>query len=162
MLSRQVRRHLHSSVEVAWLPARPERPFMIRVLVVDDHDFFRQCLVDLVNTGDGLEAVGECRDGTEVTAAVRELGPQVVLMDVRMVAMSGLEAAAALQRDGASTRVIMLTSDTAETTRAAARANGAAGYLLKGSDADRVVEAIHRVAAGGTAWPEDLEPYVAT
>jgi len=130
---------------------------MIRVLVVDDHDFFRQCLVDLVNADEGLEAVGECRDGTEVTAAVRALDPQIVLMDLRMGAMSGLEAAAQLRETQTAARVIMLTSDTATTSRAAARANGASGYLLKGSDASQVVDAIRCVAAGRTLWPEDLQ-----
>jgi DNA-binding NarL/FixJ family response regulator len=129
---------------------------VIRVLVVDDHDFFRACLVDVINGGDGLQAVGECTDGDEVVAAVRELRPHVVLMDVRMGAMSGLEAAAALQREQSDARVIMLTSDTADTSRAAARARGAAGYLFKGHCADGVVDAVRRVAQGGTAWPEGL------
>jgi DNA-binding NarL/FixJ family response regulator len=128
---------------------------MIRVLIVDDHEFFRQCLVGVINGSDGLEAVGECGDGAEVAAAVRELGPHVVLMDIRMSAMSGIDATAALRDDHASARVIMLTSDMAHTSRAAARANGAAGYLLKGSGADALVDAVRGVAAGGTAWPED-------
>jgi DNA-binding NarL/FixJ family response regulator len=127
-----------------------------RVLIVDDHDFFRGCLVDLVNASVDLEAVGECTDGGEVASAVRELHPHVVLMDVRMGAVSGIEAASALQREDAAARVIMLTSDTAPSTRAAAEANGAVGYLIKGSDADLVLEAIRHVATGGTAWPEDV------
>src|SRR3954447_13181196 len=131
---------------------------MIRVLVVDDHDFFRQCLVDLVNADEDLEAVGESRGGTEVTAAVRAIDPQIVLMDLRMGVMSGLEASAELREAQPAARVIMLTSDTARRSRAAARANGASGYLLKGSDAGQVVAAIRCVAAGRTLWPEDLQP----
>jgi DNA-binding NarL/FixJ family response regulator len=131
-------------------------PLVTRVLIVDDHDFFRGCLVDLVNASQDLEAVGECTDGAEVPSAVRELHPHVVVMDVRMGAVSGIDAAAALQREEADARVIMLTSDTAPSTRAAAEANGAVGYLIKGSDADLVLQAIRHVAQGGTAWPEDL------
>ena len=85
---------------------------------------------------------------------MRALDPQVVLMDVRMGAMSGIKAAAQLRQAEAPARVIMLTSDTATTSRAAARANGASGYLLKGSDASQVVEAIRSVAAGGSVWPD--------
>ena len=129
---------------------------MTRVLVVDDHDFFRGCLVDLVNASDDLETVGECRDGAEVSAAVRELRPQVVLMDVRMGAVSGLDAAGLLQQERSDARVIMLTSDTAPSSLARAQANGAAGYLLKGADADLVLDAVRHVAAGGTAWPDDV------
>ena len=127
---------------------------MIRVLIVDDHEFFRHCLVQVVSTSAGLEAVGECTDGSEVVAAVRRLEPEVVVMDVRMAGMSGLDAAAALQREGMAARVIMLTSDTADSSQAVARAHGVAGYLFKGGGPDAVVGAIHEVAAGGTAWPE--------
>jgi len=133
-----------------------------RVLIVDDHDFFRGCLVDLVNASHDLEAVGECTDGAEVAAAVRELQPHVVLMDVRMGSMSGIDAVGALQREETTARVIMLTSDTAQSSRAAAEANGAVGYLIKGSDASLVLDAIRQVALGGTAWPEDLQDSPAT
>src|SRR5215210_6591724 len=86
-------------------------PSVTRVLIVDDHDFFRGCLVDLVNASQDLEAVGECTDGAEVASAVRELQPHVVLMDVRMGAVSGIDAVGALQREETTARVIMLTSD---------------------------------------------------
>ena len=129
---------------------------MTRVLVVDDHDFFRGCLVDLVNASPDLETVGECRDGAEVAAAVRELRPHVVLMDVRMGQMSGLDAVGVLQQEQADARVIMLTSDTAPSSRARAEANGAVGNLFKGADADLVLDAVRHVASGGTAWPEDV------
>jgi DNA-binding NarL/FixJ family response regulator len=85
-----------------------------------------------------------------VASAVRELRPDVVVMDLRMGAMSGLEAAAALRRSRSAARVIMLTADAAETSRAAARAGGAAGYLLKGCGPDVVVRTVRGVAAGGT------------
>jgi DNA-binding NarL/FixJ family response regulator len=131
---------------------------VIRVLIVDDHQFFRQCLVDIINGSEGLEAVGECTDGSEVAAAVRELGPDVVLMDLRMGSMSGIEATAALHRNQSAARVLMLTSDPTDTSRAAAHASGAAGYLLKGWGADVTLRAIHHIAAGGTVWPQQLDP----
>jgi DNA-binding NarL/FixJ family response regulator len=131
---------------------------MTAVLIVDDHPFFRSCLVELINASGDLEVVGECVDGTEVAAAVPALRPEVVLMDVRMGQVSGLEAAATLQRQGHAVRVVMLTSDTAASSQATARAHGAAGYLVKGSPPNLVIDAIRQVAAGGTAWPDDLEP----
>ena len=134
---------------------------MTPVLVVDDHPFFRTCLVDLINASGDLQVVGECADGTEVAAAVPALTPAVVLMDVNMSEMSGLEAAAILQRQGSAASVIMLSSDTSHTSRASARAYGAAGYLIKGGHPDLTLQAIRRVAAGGTAWPEESEGWTA-
>ncbi|SDT43537.1 Response regulator receiver domain-containing protein [Friedmanniella luteola] len=129
---------------------------MTRVLVVDDHDFFRGSLVELVNASGDLVAVGECADGATVAAAVAELDPEVVLMDVRMTTRSGLEATADLQRAGSSARVILFSSDPVRTNRAAAEANGAVGYLVKGADGAHVLDAVRHVARGGTAWPEDV------
>jgi DNA-binding NarL/FixJ family response regulator len=130
---------------------------VIRVLIVDDHQFFRQCLAAVINSSTDLEAVGECRDGDEVVDAVQELDPHVVLMDVRMGTASGIDAVAALRRHHPHLPVIMLTSETAAATRAAARDNGASGYLLKGCPTDLVRRAIHHVAAGLSAWSEEFE-----
>ncbi len=129
---------------------------MTRVLVVDDHDFLRSTLVDLLNASDDLEAVGECSDGAGVAEAVAALDPHIVLMDVRMTTRSGLEAAADLQRQGSTARVIFFSSDPVSRNRAAAEALGAVGYLAKGADATQVLDAVRHVANGGTAWPEDL------
>jgi DNA-binding NarL/FixJ family response regulator len=135
---------------------------VIRVLVVDDHHFFRRCLVDIINANEDLEAVGECGDGGEVAAAVRDLNPQVVLMDLKMAVMSGIEASAALRRDRAAARVLMLTADPADSSRAAACASGAAGYLLKGWGGGVLVRAIRHIAGGGTIWWNDLDPTCTT
>jgi DNA-binding NarL/FixJ family response regulator len=128
---------------------------VIRVLIVDDHDFFRGCLVDLVTSAPDLVAVGECRDGSEVLETARALQPDVVLMDVRMRSRSGLDAAHDLHRAGNPARVVLLTSDPALPRRAEAEAHGVVGYLAKGGDGEWVLEAVRSVAGGGTAWPED-------
>jgi DNA-binding NarL/FixJ family response regulator len=125
---------------------------MIRVLVVDDHSFFRSCLVDAINTSGDIVVIGECTDGGQVRAAVDELRPEVVLMDVRMPRLSGLDVAAALQQEQPQVRVVLLTSDSAGSSRAAARASGVVGYLLKGSDPGMVFDAV-RQAAQLTAAP---------
>jgi DNA-binding NarL/FixJ family response regulator len=123
---------------------------MTHVLVVDDHAFFRSCLVDLINASGDIAVVGECADGSQVLAAVVELQPDVVLMDVRMPRLSGLDAAAALRHEQPHVRVVLLTSDTAESSRAAARVTGVASYLLKGVDPDRILDAIRGAAQAAT------------
>jgi DNA-binding NarL/FixJ family response regulator len=119
---------------------------MTRVLVVDDHHFFRSCVVDLINASGDIVVAGECSDGREVLGAVQELQPDVVLMDVRMTHVSGLDAAAALQSERLEVGVILLTSDTAESSRAAARAAGVASYLLKGTDPALILDALREAA----------------
>jgi DNA-binding NarL/FixJ family response regulator len=126
---------------------------MTRVLVVDDHVFLRRMLTDLIGASDDLEVVGECSDGTEVSAAVVALSPDVVLMDVQMDRMSGIDAARSLQQQGAAARVLMLSGETGSSTQAAARDAGAVGYLVKGTHLGQVLDAVRRVAAGATAWP---------
>ena len=128
---------------------------MTRVVVVDDHPFFRACLVALINGTVDLQVVGECADGADVVSAVEELSPDVVVMDVQMPHLSGLDAAVALRRQHEDVHVLFLTSAAAESSRAAARAGGAAGYLLKGSDPHLVLDAIRQVAGGATLWPEE-------
>lgn len=119
---------------------------MTRVLIVDDHSFFRRTLAELINAVDDLELVGECCDGAEVSTAVADRDPDVVLMDVRMSSMSGIEAARSLQQQGCRAQVIMLSSEDSSGVRAAAREAGAVGYLLKGGPLDDVLDAIRQVA----------------
>ena len=123
---------------------------MTRVLVVDDHHFFRSCLVDMINASGDVVVIAECPDGGQVLAAVAELQPDVVLMDVRMPHLSGLQVAAALQLSEPQVRVVLLTSDTAESSRAAARASGVVGYLIKGSDPDLILDALRHAGPTST------------
>ena len=134
----------------------PSSSVEIRVLVVDDHDFLRETLVEVLGATRDLAVVGECRDGSEVAEAVRRLRPDVVLMDIRMGPSSGLEALRDLRREELTSRVIMLTSAPAETHRGEAESLGAVGYLAKGGASEGVLDAIRRVARGATAWPEDF------
>ena len=120
---------------------------MTRVLLVDDQDLVRQGLRLILELA-GLEVVGEARDGSEAVAATAELAPDVVLMDLRMPGMDGIEATRQITAAGGEARVLALTTfDVDEHVVGALRA-GAVGYLLKDVTSDALVDAVRRAAAG--------------
>ncbi|MYV99997.1 response regulator transcription factor [Streptomyces sp. SID3343] len=122
----------------------------IRLLIVDDQELIRTGLRLFLETKDEFTVVGEAADGDEVLEAVRALRPDVVLMDIRMPRMDGVEATARLHAAGISPtpRVLILTTfDLDEYVFGALRA-GAAGFLLKDASRARLVEAIHVVHEG--------------
>jgi len=125
---------------------------VIKVLIADDHPLVRGALVDvLTGTGD-RHVVAECADGSEVAEAAARTRPDVVLMDLMMPRMSGLDAARALLAAQADARVVMLTGSLTPASAREARALGVHGFLLKGDDPAEVVEHLRSVAAGATAW----------
>jgi RNA polymerase sigma factor (sigma-70 family) len=120
----------------------------VRVLLVDDDPLVRSGL-RIMLSGDGdIEVVGEAGDGAEVPAAVAEHRPDVVLMDVRMPGTDGIAATEALRGDGGGPQVLVLTTFDADATVVRALRAGAAGYLLKHTAPERIVEAVRRAAAG--------------
>jgi DNA-binding NarL/FixJ family response regulator len=127
---------------------------VIRVLVADDHPFVRAALVDVLNAREDIDVVAECEDGDEVVAASQRTAPDVVLLDLRMPRMPGLEAARALLSVEPDARIILLTGSPSATTVHEARALGAAGYLVKDLPADALAAHLRVVAAGGSAWDE--------
>ncbi len=122
----------------------------IRILVVDDHEVVRLGLKTLFRTVPGCEIVGEAGTVSEAIAAAEQSRPDVVLMDVRLPDGSGVEACREIRSARPETRVIMLTSFADEAAVVASITAGAAGYLLKQADLDRLVEAVHVVARGGS------------
>jgi DNA-binding NarL/FixJ family response regulator len=125
---------------------------MITVLVADDHAFVRSGLVDLLAGTDDIRVVAECADGSEVAGAAARTRPDVVLMDLQMPRMSGLEATRALRTAQPQARVIVLTGSLSPEAAREARELGTAGFLLKGEDSHALPDHIRAVAAGGTAW----------
>ena len=120
----------------------------VRVVVVDDQALVRGAFRVLVDSAPDLEVVGEGENGAEAVALVRELEPDVVLMDIRMPVMDGLEATGAIAGLGVSTRVLVLTTfDLDEYVFGALRA-GASGFLLKDTPPVQLLDGI-RVIAGG-------------
>ncbi|WP_255949573.1 response regulator [Streptomyces odontomachi] len=122
----------------------------IRVLVADDQPLLRRSFRLLVDTAPGLTAVGEAGTGAEAVERVRQLHPEVVLMDIRMPDLDGIEATRRIagSAETAGTRILVLTTfDLDEYVYGALRA-GAAGFLLKDTSPDALLTGIHTVAAG--------------
>ncbi|MEA2685615.1 MAG: hypothetical protein QOE93_810 [Actinomycetota bacterium] len=121
---------------------------MIRVLVVDDHPIVRQGLRSYLSTRDGIEVVGDAGDGESAVALVGEVRPDVVLMDLAMPGMGGLDAIRAVTDLGLGTRILVLTSFSSQDQVIPAIQAGAAGYLLKDADPEEVDRAVRAVHAG--------------
>ncbi len=124
-----------------------DRP-VIRVLVVDDDPLVRSALRLMLGGQPDLEVIGEAPDGRAGVAAARAERPDVVLMDIRMPVLNGLEATRTLHADPDPPRVIVLTTFDADEHVLGALAAGADGFVLKDTPPQEIVDAIRRVAAG--------------
>jgi two-component system, NarL family, nitrate/nitrite response regulator NarL len=128
----------------------------ISVLLVDDHSLFRSGIRSLLQRNPDFNVVGEAADGVEGIKRARQLQPDVVLLDLNMPGISGLEALQLILQDCRHTAVIMLTvSEDAEDLSAALRA-GARGYLIKNIENDYLLRAIRRAAAGEAVVAESM------
>ena len=129
---------------------------MIKVLLVDDQELVRAGLRGILRSRFGFNIVGECADGTTVVAAVQSLAPNVVLMDVRMPLVDGVQATRQLRSRDDSPPVLALTTFDDEEVLAGMLRAGASGFTLKGVPAEELQRAVRVVAEGG-AW---LDPAV--
>ena len=120
----------------------------LRVLIADDHPVVRGGLRALIETLDGLEVVGEAADGETTVREAQLLRPDVVLMDVRMPGLDGVEATRRIRAGVPETAVLMLTMYDDDATVFTAMQAGARGYLLKGAAQEEIVAAIRAVVAG--------------
>ena len=123
---------------------------MIRVCLVDDQTLVRQGIRSLLALDGGIEVIAEASDGQQAVATIPEVKPDVVLMDMRMPAMSGLEAIQALSRAGTLPPTIILTTFDDDQLVLAGLKAGAKGYLLKDVSLEQLVGAIRTVAGGGS------------
>lgn len=134
----------------------------IRVVVVDDHQIVREGLSSLLGALDGIEVVGTAADGRDAIHVVAETEPDVVVMDIQMPGLDGIEATRHITGRQAGVRVVMLTMNEDDETVLSAIRAGASGYLLKGSGADEVQTAIRAAAGGGMIFGAALATRVAT
>jgi len=131
---------------------------MIRVVLVDDHPLVRTGLGQLIAHDGTVVVVGTAADGVEAQAVVREHRPDVVLMDISMPGMDGIEATRRIRADFPETRVVMLTSFSDRDRILEAIDAGAAGYLLKDAEPEEIRQGIVAAVAGGSP----LDPRAAT
>jgi DNA-binding NarL/FixJ family response regulator len=120
----------------------------IRILIVDDHSVVRQGLQMFLALDPDIEVIGEASNGAEAVEFVKDEQPDVVLMDLLMPIMDGIEATKVIRSDFADTEVIALTSVLEDNAVVGAIRAGAIGYLLKDTEADDLVRAIKAAASG--------------
>ncbi len=123
------------------------RPDCIRILVVDDHPAVRRGLRDLLENYSDMQVIGESEDGHSALDAVKRLSPDVILLDVGLPGLSGIEVARKLRHSAPMLRIIMLTSYAAEDI-AKTMQGDAHGYLAKSDSAEHLGEAIRAVYRG--------------
>ncbi|HET8585719.1 MAG TPA: response regulator transcription factor [Gaiellaceae bacterium] len=121
-----------------------------RILVVDDHPLTRQALMSLLGQS-GFEVVGEAESGEAAVGLARDLRPDLVLLDLTMPGMTGVEALPLIREAAPDAEVVMLTASEDEDSLLGAIKAGAAGYLLKSEPSERIVEFLHGVVRGEAA-----------
>ncbi len=124
----------------------------IRVIIAEDQAMVLGALAALLEIESDIEVVGQARDGRQALELTGSLHPDVVLADIEMPHMTGLELAAELKRQGAAARVIILTTFARAGYLRRALESGVSGYLLKDSPSAQLANAVRRVHAGGTRY----------
>lgn len=122
----------------------------LRIALVDDHTLFRKGLAELLESGGAVNVVGITGNPTEVPALIDQHTPDVLILDLNIGGVDGIQVMQQLRADGYSLPVLILTVSEAEEDMARALRNGAKGYLLKSMEPDEVVDAIIRAARGET------------
>ncbi|GIO42029.1 response regulator transcription factor [Paenibacillus apis] len=125
-----------------------EGKYKIRVLLADDHQLFREGLKRILNMEEDIEVVGECGDGTQVLEFCQVQPPEIVLMDINMPLLNGVDATAELRELHPDIKVIILSIHDDESYVFETLRKGATGYLLKDMEAESLINAIRTVAEG--------------
>lgn len=121
---------------------------MTRILVADDHDLVRMGIVRMLGDVEGFEVVGEAKTGEQAVSLARELRPEIVLMDVKMPGIGGLEATRKILAVCDATKVIAVTALSDDIFPERLMKAGASGYVTKGSGFDEIVDAVNAVLSG--------------
>ncbi len=128
----------------------------LKVLIVDDHFVVRSGLAASLELDDTIEVVGEAERGEDVVASYRQLRPRVVLMDLQLPGMSGVEATAALRGFDPAARVLIFSTFARDDEVQAALDAGALGYLQKSASRDELLAALQQVARGAGSLPTEV------
>jgi DNA-binding NarL/FixJ family response regulator len=134
--------------------AKPRRRESVtRVVVADDHPFVRRGLRQFLDEQPGLRVVGECADGIEALAALRSLAPDVIILDIQMPRLSGLQVLETMKADGSPAAAVLLVASISDEEMLLALRHGVRGVVLKQMDPELLVQCVRKVAAGGQ-WLE--------
>jgi len=128
----------------------------LRVLIADDHPLFRQGLRTIIDTTDDIQVVGEASTGEAAISLCAELQPSLVLMDVRMPGVNGIEATRRITRASPQIRVLVLTMFEDDASVFTAMRAGARGYMLKDAGKDDILRAIRAVAGGDAIFSSEV------
>jgi DNA-binding NarL/FixJ family response regulator len=130
----------------------------IRLLIADDHALVRSGLRSMLQREPGIEIAGEARNGREAVELCRSLRPDIVLMDVRMPEIDGLEATRAIKRELPETAVLMVTMHENRDYMLEATKAGAAGYVLKDASRNELISAVRRVVGAESSNSQAAQP----
>ncbi|ADB53792.1 response regulator transcription factor [Conexibacter woesei] len=133
----------------------------VRVLVADDHPLFREAIVRTIRERPDFELVGEASDGRAALEAIRELQPDVAVIDVKMPELDGLQVVSAVRRDELGTRILLLSAYLDSAIVFQAVGAGAAAYLSKEADRAQIADAIAAVARGETVLSPEAQAGIA-
>lgn len=131
-----------------------------QVLIVDDHPLMRRGIRQLLELDNTFAVVGEASSGAEAISLANRLAPDLILLDLNMKGLSGLDTLNALRRDGISARVVILTVSDARSDIFTLIDAGADGYLLKDSDPETLLQEIHQCLKGEKAFSEQVREYL--
>ena len=129
----------------------------IKILIADDHPLMRQGLATLLDADPGLHIVGDAKNGAAAVKKASELKPDVIVMDLSMPVMDGVEATRLIREANLGTKVLILTTYGTSADIAHAIDAGASGALVKDAEYNRLISAIRAIAEGGTAFSPEIE-----
>lgn len=128
----------------------------IRILIVDDHPLMREALRDAIESEDDIEVAGEAVNGLQAVDMAAKLKPQLVLMDLFMPVMDGIEATRRMVREFPGIKILVITSSNEDEKVIAAIRAGATGYILKDASRERILAGVREVSRGGYFVPPEI------
>lgn len=139
-------------------PKRQEKEIRIRVMIVDDHELMRHIIEKILSRDDDIEVVGTAKDGAEALRLIKEASTDVVLMDLAMPEMGGVEVLRRLQSEAIEAAVIIVSVHAQVQTVLRAFDEGARGYVVKKAMAEELLPAVHAVSEGKRFVSQSLKP----
>jgi len=128
----------------------------MKILIAEDHPLFRSGVRNLLNTTGDLEVVGEASNGDDALALAEQLQPDLILMDIRMPGLNGIETTRLIKERFPRIEVLILTMFRDDQSVFTAMRAGAKGYVLKDADEDELLQSIRRVGGGGAVFSSDI------